>query len=84
MKRECKDHINTKEMMNKLGVKKRNSFLDSVIWRNCIVPIFITLVISIVLRLVFRYIPENTVTNEFLAGWISCVAYGWAYKRYAI
>ena len=33
MKRECKDHINPKEMMNKLGLNKRNSFLDRVIYR---------------------------------------------------
>ena len=32
MKRKCKDHINTKEMMTKLGLNKRNSFLDSVIY----------------------------------------------------
>jgi len=31
MKRKCKDHINPKEMMNKLGLDKPNSFLDSVI-----------------------------------------------------
>ena len=30
MKRECKDHINPKEMMNKLGLNKRNSFLYRV------------------------------------------------------
>ena len=84
MKKECKKHISPKEMINKLGVKKRNSFLDSVIWRNWIVPIFITLVVSIVIRLVFHYIPENTVTNEFIAGWISCLTYLSVKKRYAI
>ena len=84
MKRQCKDHINPKEMMNKLGLNKRNSFLDSVIWRNWIVPIFISLVVSIIARVAFHYIPENTLTNEFFAGWISCVAYSYAYKRYAI
>ena len=84
MKRECKNHINPKEMMNKLGVKKRNSFLDRVIWRNWIVPIFIALVVSIVLRVVFMHIPKNILTNEFFAGWLSCVAHGIAYKRYAI
>ena len=84
MKRECKDHINPKEMMNKLGLNKRNSFLDSVIWRNWIVPVFISLVVSIITRVIFHYIPENIITNEFMAGWISCVTFYVAYKRYAI
>jgi hypothetical protein len=63
---------------------KINSFLYSVIWRNWIVPIFITLVVSIATRIIFHYIPENIVTNEFFAGWISCQTFYVAHKRYAI
>ena len=71
MKRECKDHINPKEMMTKLGLNKRNSFLDSVIWRNWILPISITLILGTALKLLFIVMGWN----EFLAGYYTCL--GW-------
>ena len=71
MKRECKDHINPKEMMTKLGLNKRNSFLGSVIWRNWILPISITLIIGTALKLLFIAMGWN----EFLAGYYTCM--GW-------
>ena len=71
MKRECKDHINPKEMMTKLGLNKRNSFLDSVIWRNWMLPLFIGALFVLLITVVFTYFEWYM----FVGGQLSILCY---------
>jgi len=71
MKSKNKEHVTAEDMVNKLGLKKLNSFLDSVILRNWILPISITLILGTALKLLFIVMGWN----EFLAGYYTCL--GW-------
>lgn len=62
----------------------KNKGLAAVIWRNLILPFIITLVAMLVLTIAFQIIPKNSITTDFLAGWISCVVWFAARKHYAI
>ena len=64
--------------------KQGNEGLAAVIWRNWILPFIITLVAILVLTIAFQIIPKNSITTDFLAGWISCVVWFAARKHYAI
>lgn len=61
-----------------------NGVLHAVIWRNWLLPFIICLFVAVFFRVIFHYLPENSVTTDFLAGWISCMAWYISRKYYAI
>ena len=50
-----------------------------VMWRNWVLPFIITLVVLIIVRVTFSFLPENILYNDFLAGWIGAMA--WFFSR---
>ena len=83
--KEDEEMVTAEDMIEKLGLLKRDKFfLFNVIWRNWILPIIITVAFAVPLMLVFHLIPDNVLTTDFLAGWLSLIVWEQANKRYAI
>lgn len=53
MKNNIEERLNATDMSEKTGLGKRNSFLDSVIWRNWILPIGIGLIAGGLFKIAF-------------------------------
>lgn len=55
--------------------KDPTSNQDGVMWRNLGLSFIITLVVSLIARITFSFIPDNILFNDFLAGWIGCLTW---------
>lgn len=73
--------MNTEKSINK---EKGNAVLTLVIWCNWLLPFIIVLFVAVFFRVLFHYLPKNMVTTDFLAGWLSCMAWYISRKHYAI
>ena len=77
MKIKDKEQVTAEDMINKLGLEKPNSFLDSVVWRVIFTIIMLTsLNLMSVLIFPHAFIPVAT----FNVGWFGQLWWQWYRK----